>query len=229
MTDQENPFFDPQKFGEQLRDTRKKAGFSSLAAFSQSIEQETGISIHQKTLQKLERGVGGVPSVEKVAAIIATLQTERLGRFSQSSFERLFGSVIFGSLSDNYIYDAKLSDVKSEIKTSVERLSNYINSIEQATYRLATKLNEIDSFIHDKNSISVSDQTPLYEDDLDISAYEAASKNLLSMLPYQINEAKKLDPGLTRELDDLLAKLDVEKARLLEAIENHKAVASNFG
>lgn len=64
--------FDPQAFGETLRNERRKHGFSNTKKLSKAIEEKTGVFIDFDTLMRYERGERE-PDISKITAIAFSL------------------------------------------------------------------------------------------------------------------------------------------------------------
>lgn len=66
------PIFNQKRFGEAIRQWRRQEGYSNTTAFSNAIENKTGVYIDKDTLIRIERGER-LPDVGKYFAIILTL------------------------------------------------------------------------------------------------------------------------------------------------------------
>lgn len=75
------PIFDPKRFGELVRQERRKAGFSNTARLSDGIREATGVFIDKDTLIRIERGER-LPDVQKFFAIAYTLGGSRWESFA---------------------------------------------------------------------------------------------------------------------------------------------------
>lgn len=71
--------FVPEKFGQYLREKRRKAGFSSAPKFSESIKEKTGIYIDHETIHKIERGEREPDITKLIAMCFAIKPTNYLG------------------------------------------------------------------------------------------------------------------------------------------------------
>lgn len=124
-------FFSSEKFGGFLKEQREIAGYKTVRELGDAIEKLTGLRITDTTLRKLERGAGGYPSVEKIAAITAALSWKS-SEGSKQRFCSKLDYLVFNSLSDSILACSEFA----EIKESVKNLKYTTEAIDGATDRI---------------------------------------------------------------------------------------------
>lgn len=228
-------FFSSEKFGGFLKEQREIAGYKTVRELGDAIEKLTGLRITDTTLRKLERGAGGYPSIEKIAAITAALSWQN-NEGSRQKFCSILDYLVFNSLSDSILARSEFA----EIKESIKKLQSTTEAIDGATDRIISEMaygeecdkGKIDPIFIDGKEY-YKDSLHLFEHDLLMKGEILLGERLTESIEKSIEIATK---KYTQELDEVEGiKKDYSNARahFNNAVKGYKsaidAYSSRYG
>lgn len=226
----EEAFIDLAALGKRLRDLRKAARITSTDELSRAVEEVTGIRIHPKTIEKIERGAAGFPSIEKVAAIVATIQRAR-GLATPSGFSSSLGEAVFSSTPQSFRASSEVSALRRE----VESVTHSIAHLEEAAGRLAAWVEEsraidrgeIEGLTIDGNTYYRTESV-LYDGDLEARDDISLTRARLSGLEAQAGRLIEKYPQKETLGQSVMAAIQTLKERLDEVAASYEVLTSYF-
>lgn len=222
-------FFNLAKFGNQIREQRIQAGFSTIKELSEAIEKTSGIPIHPKTLEKIELGTSGIPSVEKVAAIVATIQDKK-GEATGAGFSHALGKVVFGSLPERFISSALINSLRKLLEGALYS----IDFIEAAAGALAAHAAFSNEIIKGKaGGIEIDGETfykgaPLHDEDLRAEDRIAPLRILLSSLETEADKVATEYPGERENVEAIKGDITETKKKLERVATDYETARGYF-